>query len=348
MQTVILNRPGELCLIDRPEPNRPAPGEALVRVRRIGVCGTDYHAFRGKQPFFTYPRVLGHELGVEVLAIGEGVTEIAVGDRCAVEPYLNCGHCIACRSGKTNCCTRLKVLGVHVDGGMCSHLTLPAQKLHSSAKLSFDQLALVETLGIGAHAVQRADIQKDEWVLVIGAGPIGLAAIQFAQAAAARMIVMEPNPIRVEFCRRRIGIEHVVHPADRPLDSLAELTGGELPSVVLDATGNAQSMMTSFQYVAHGGRLVFIGLFPGDVTFHDPDFHRRELTLLASRNSLGTDFKRIINWIEVGRVDTTPWITHHAALAQTPQILSHWADPAAGVLKAMIHAEELKGNTTCR
>jgi 2-desacetyl-2-hydroxyethyl bacteriochlorophyllide A dehydrogenase len=336
MQTVILNKPGAFELIDRPEPASPGPGEALVRIARIGVCGTDYHAFRGKQPFFTYPRVLGHELGVEVMAVGAGVNGIAVGDRCAVEPYLNCGVCIACRNGKTNCCTQLKVLGVHMDGGMCTSLIVPARKLHPSSKLTLDQLALVETLGIGAHAVERAQVKKDEWVLVIGAGPIGLAAMQFVRAVGAKLIVMEPNVSRAEFCRRQFGVQQVISPNDNPVERLRQVTGEEMPTAVFDATGNPQSMMGAFNLVAHGGRLIFIGLFTGDVTFHDPDFHRRELTLLASRNALGADFRRIIEWIEVGVVDTTPWITHRAPLAQTPDIFATWANPETGVLKAVI------------
>jgi 2-desacetyl-2-hydroxyethyl bacteriochlorophyllide A dehydrogenase len=339
MQTVILNKPGVFELIDRPEPASPGPGEALVRIARIGVCGTDYHAFRGRQPFFTYPRVLGHELGVEVMAVGAGVGGIAVGDRCAVEPYLNCGVCIACRNGKTNCCTQLKVLGVHVDGGMCKSLIVPARKLHPSSKLSLDQLALVETLGIGAHAVERAQVKKDEWVLVIGAGPIGLAAVQFVQAAGAKLIVMEPNVSRADFCRRQFRIEHVISPNDSPVDRLREITGEEMPTAVFDATGNSQSMMGAFNLVAHGGRLIFIGLFIGDVTFHDPDFHRRELTLLSSRNALGSDFKRIIQLIEAGIVDTAPWITHRGHLMHTPDIFPAWTKPEAGVLKAIIEVD---------
>ena len=174
MQTIVLETPGSFTQVDRPDAPGPGPGEALVSVRRIGICGTDLHAFRGRQPFFQYPRVLGHELGVEVLAVGEGVEAICPGDRCAIEPYLNCGKCIACRHGKTNCCASLQVLGVHTDGGMCERLIVPASKLHKSLTLTLDQLALVETLGIGAHAVDRAALMAGEVVLVIGAGPIGL------------------------------------------------------------------------------------------------------------------------------------------------------------------------------
>src|SRR5262249_27726545 len=181
----VLEQPSRLVVSENAPPGKPRDGEALVKVRRLGVCGTDLHAFRGKQPFFTYPRRLGHELGVEVVEVGPEVTGLKAGDLCSVEPYLTCGRCIACRSGKTNCCMELKCLGVHTDGGMCEFITLPANKLHTSTKLSLEQLALVETLGIGAHGVNRANLQRDEWALVLGAGPIGLAAIQFAKAAGA-------------------------------------------------------------------------------------------------------------------------------------------------------------------
>ncbi len=340
MKGLLLAEPGVLRSIDLPAPPAPGPGEALVRVHRVGVCGTDLHAFRGRQPFFTYPRILGHELGVEVLGTGPGVTHVGAGDRCSVEPYLNCGHCIACRRGKPNCCAKLQVMGVHIDGGLRESLVLPAAKLHPSRSLSFDQLALVETLGIGAHAVERASVSAGETVAVVGAGPVGLSVIQFARAAGARVLAVDLNARRLAFCRERLGLS-----ADDAIDlsttpdaaaRLAALTGGDLPTAVFDATGNAASMAAAFNLPAHGGRLVLVGLFPGDLTFNDPAFHRRELTLLASRNSRPEDFRRIVAQVESGQVDTTPWITHRADLDEVPRHFAAWTEPASGVLKAMI------------
>lgn len=339
MKTLLLEAPGRLIATDTPPPAAPGPGQALVRVHRIGVCGTDIHAFHGRQPFFTYPRILGHELGVEVLAVASDVTCVRIGDRCAVEPYLHCGKCIACRRGKPNCCSSLHVLGVHTDGGHREQFLLPAAKLHPSARLDYDQLALVETLGIGAHAVERANVQSGETVAVIGAGPIGLSAIQFALAAGARVLVIDVNDSRLAFCRDRLGITAADLIDARSADVVArlkELTNGDLPTVVFDATGNPKSMASAFEYPAHGGRLVFIGLFPGDVTFNDPNFHRRELTLLASRNSRPEDFRRIIDLIESGRVDTTPWITHRSTIDDVPAVFESWTRPETGVLKAII------------
>jgi hypothetical protein len=343
MNTIVLDEPLHFRLTQTVEPDSPGPGEALVQVRRLGICGTDYHAFRGRQPFFSYPRILGHELGVEVLALGPELQDIKspveVGDKCAVEPYLNCGHCIACRAGKTNCCATLKVLGVHIDGGMRERIVVPVHKLHKSSSLSLDQLALVETLGIGAHAVDRAAIKSGENVLVIGAGPIGLTVIQFATAAGARVFVMDVNVKRLEFCRAILHVAAVLSPGENAAADLEALCDGDLPTAVFDATGNPDSMKGAFKYVASGGKLIYVGLFLGDVSFYDPDFHRKELSLLATRNSTGADFRRIIGLMESGVVDTTPWITHRASFDELIPRFNSWLDPAECVIKAVVTCE---------
>ncbi len=335
MLTIVLEKPGSFAAVDRPEP-AVAPGTALVRVHRIGVCGTDLHAFAGKQPFFTYPRVLGHELGVEVLDPGDDPQGLKAGDRCSVEPYLNCGHCIACRRGKPNCCTTLQVLGVHIDGGMTPRLRLPARKLHRSARLDYEQLALVETLGIGAHAVERARLTKDDFVLVIGAGPIGLSVIQFAKVSGATLAVMDVSDTRLAFCRQQLGVASTLKPGATTSDELKKIGGGDLPTCVIDATGNPGSMAGCFDLPAHGGRIVFVGLFQGDVTFNDPNFHRRELTVMASRNATPATFREVIRLVEEGQVDTRPWITHRFKLADTPKVFPSEIAGNPAVLKAMI------------
>jgi 2-desacetyl-2-hydroxyethyl bacteriochlorophyllide A dehydrogenase len=338
MKAIALEMPGRLAAVDLPEAGRPGPGEALVAIRRIGVCGTDLHAFQGVQPFFDYPRILGHELGVEVLEVGRDVDGLRPGDHAAVEPYLNCGSCVACRRGKTNCCVSLKTLGVHTDGGMRERIILPARKLHRSTTLSLAQLALIETLGIGAHAVQRAAIEAGEWVLVRGAGPIGLAIIQFALEAGARLIVRDLNPDRLAFCRRHLGVEHLLDGADHR-ETLQALTDGELPTAVFEATGNAASMADAPLDVSHGGRLVFVGLIQGEIPISDPHLHRRELTLLASRNSTSDDFRRIMALVESGRIDTRPWMTHRAPFDAVPEDFPSWLVAENRVIKAIIHLD---------
>jgi 2-desacetyl-2-hydroxyethyl bacteriochlorophyllide A dehydrogenase len=335
MLQITLDQPGKFSAADVFEP-KPAAGEALVRVHRIGVCGTDLHAFAGKQPFFNYPRILGHELGVEVIEPGSEPHGLKAGDRCSVEPYLNCGRCIACRRGKPNCCTELKVLGVHIDGGMRPLLTVPTRKLHRSAQLDFEQLALVETLGIGAHAVERAEAKKEDFILVIGAGPIGLSVVQFALITGATLAVMDVSESRLAFCRGQLGVRHTVMAGADAANELKAIGGGDLPTIVIDATGNPKSMAGTFDLAAHGARIVFVGLFQGELAFNDPNFHRRELTLCASRNALPQTFREIIALVEAGKVDTRPWITHRFKLDETPVVFPRDIAGNAKVLKAMI------------
>lgn len=333
MLQVTLDAPGQFSSSDATVPERQE-GSALVRVHRVGVCGTDLHAFRGRQPFFSYPRVLGHELGVEVVDPGGG--GLRAGDRCAVEPYLNCGTCIACRRGRPNCCSSLSVLGVHRDGGMREVIAVPPGKLHASSRLSYDQLALVETLAIGAHAVERAELPAGEFVLVIGAGPIGLSVVQFARAAGARVAVMDTSAARLDLCRRVWDVEHAIDAQRATAEAeVLEVGGGDLPGVVFDATGNPQSMCAAFRWPCAGGRLVFVGLVQGEISFNDPDFHRRELTLLATRNARPESFRAIIEAIESGRIDTTPWITHRLGLGDVPAQFPKLA-AAPDLFKAMI------------
>ncbi len=344
MNTLVLEQPGQWRYTQTAEPAKPKAGEALVRVHRVGICGTDLHAFRGKQPYFTYPRIPGHELGIEIVEINDtSLLGLRPGDRCAVEPYMNCGECIACRRGKTNCCTRMQVLGVHVDGGMRDLITLPAHKLHRSNRLSFEQLALVETLGIGAHAVDRAQPQVGEWALVIGAGPIGLTAMQFAKLAGANLITMDMNGERLAFAQQHMGVTHAVNITGQSVEDIVKalqaLLNGDLPTLVFDATGNAQSMMQAFQYVAHGGKLIYVGLVLDDITFNDPYFHGHEITLYASRNATPKEFKLIIAAMEDGRIDVRPWITHRAPIQAIPETFPEWLKPENQVIKAMIEWE---------
>lgn len=336
MQRIILQEPGKFISQQADCNLELAPNEALVKVHRIGVCGTDYHAFRGRQPFFTYPRILGHELGVEVIEVQANDNGIKAGDKCAVEPYLNCGACQACRMGKTNCCSNLQVLGVHTDGGMQEYLKVPVTKLHPSATLTFEQLALVETLGIGAHAVSRAQVQPTDTVLVIGAGPIGLSVIQFLEIAGATILVLDLAENRLAFCRKHFNVKHTLSGSDTATEEIRQLLQGDLPTVVFDATGNAVSMMQAFNYVAPGGKLVYVGLFPGEVTFSDPEFHRRELTLLASRNATSQDFTRIIRLMEQDEINTGAWISHRCRFTDLPATFDTWLQPASQVIKAMI------------
>ncbi len=336
MKSIILQKPRQFTLKDIAQTQINQYDEALVKVHRVGICGTDLHAFEGNQTFFEYPRIIGHELGVEIVEIDKNDYGLKIGDRCAVEPYLNCGDCIACRRGKPNCCTQLKVLGVHIDGGMREYFSIPVYKLHKSNTLSHDQLALVETLGIGAHAVRRAEPRSDDTILVLGCGPIGLTVITFARTITSNIVVMDINENRLDFCQNIMNIQHCLNSAENPIEQIKDIFSGELPTVVFDCTGNPQSMEKSFNYVASGGSLVFVGHFKGNITFHDPEFHRKEITLHASRNATASDMKQIIVAMEKGEIDTTPWITHRASYLNMVEEFPNWLKPESRVLKAMV------------
>jgi 2-desacetyl-2-hydroxyethyl bacteriochlorophyllide A dehydrogenase len=339
MKALQLERPGRWVTIDIPEPPAPGTGEALLRVHRVGVCGTDLSGYLGKMPFFSYPRIPGHELGVEVLAVGEGVTNVKPGDRCSVEPYLNCQQCYACRRGFPNCCESLKVIGVMCDGGLTERIILPARKLHVANNLTVEQCALVETLAIGCHAVDRGTPKSGENMLVIGAGPIGLSVLEFAKLSGARPIVMDISEPRLRFVREKMGVPDTLlaRGDDSDFETLNSMTSGQRADLVIDATGNHQSMVRALEFASFAGRVVYVGITQKSMEMpHAPTLHRRELTLLASRNALSRDFPRIVQLIEDGKIDTRPWITHHAAMLDVPRVFPDWLRPETGVIKAVI------------
>jgi alcohol dehydrogenase len=338
MKAIQLAEPGIFKVIDIEEPGAPGPGETLVRVDRVGICGTDLGGYLGKMPFFSYPRIPGHELGVEILEIGEGVENIRVGDRCSVEPYINCQACYPCRRGHTNCCEHHQTIGVMCDGGLTEKILLPARKMHPANKLSAEQCALVETLAIGCHAIDRGNPQAEESVLVIGAGPIGLSAVEFARLSGAKTIVMDRVPSRLDFCREKMGVEHtLLAGTGTEIEELEALTDGNRADVVVDATGSNHSMAKALEYCAFKGRLVYVGITQAELALpHAPALHRRELDILASRNALAGDFTRIIQLIEDGDINTQPWITHRTSFDNMIDVFESYTRPETGVIKAVV------------
>lgn len=338
MLAIQLLSPRTFQRLEIDEPASLGPSEALVRTHRVGVCGTDTSAYLGKFALFSYPRIPGHELGVEVLAVGADVQNVRPGDRCSVEPYLNNVNSFASRRGSGNCCQDLQVLGVHTDGGLRERFVVRADKLHVSKSLGYEELALVETLAIGCHAINRAAPKPGEHLLIIGAGPIGLSVLEFARLAGSNVTVMDMNADRLEFCRSTYGIKNtiLISGDDTALDQMRQITGGELYPTVLDATGSAASMNQALNYVAHTGTLVYVGITTQDITFPDRLFHSREMTLKASRNALPDDFRRIIKLIEDKQIDTTRWITHRTGFDEVIDVFESFTKPETGVIKAII------------
>ena len=335
MRSLTCVEPGILQYINIEQPEFKK-GFSIIKIKRIGICGTDMHAYEGTQPFFTYPRILGHELAGEFIE-GDGADDFAAGDAVTIIPYFNCGKCIACRNGKPNCCTNLQVFGVHIDGGMMDYISVPSYTLVKSDGLNYDALALVEPFAIGAHGVHRAALQKGEFVLVIGAGPIGLGAMEFARIAGAQVISLDINEGRLQFCKDHLKIPHTLNAnKDNVIARLKEITNGDMPTVVIDATGNQKAINDALQYLAHGGRFILIGLQKEAISFSHPEFHKRESTLMSSRNATREDFMHVIDSIKKGLIDPAIYITHRVKFEGFKDVFETWMNSATGVIKAVI------------
>jgi 2-desacetyl-2-hydroxyethyl bacteriochlorophyllide A dehydrogenase len=334
MKALVCTTPRQFDYINTEMP-APAEGETLLKIERIGICGTDLHAFEGTQPYFNYPRILGHELAatiVETKAIG-----FTADDKVTIIPYMHCGNCTACNSGKNNCCVNMRVFGVHIDGGMREFVTVPNHALLKSEGLSIDELALVEPLAIGAHAVKRAAVANGEFVLVIGAGPIGLGIAQFARIAGAHVIVVDVNDDRLQFCSTHAGVEHTINPLKQDvMEALKQITSNNMPTVVMDATGNLKAINNAFAYLAHGGRYVLVGLQKEHISFSHPEFHKREATLMSSRNANVSDFEHVMKSIKNGLVQPANYITHKVAFDEVATQFETWLHPNSKVVKAVV------------
>ena len=334
MKSLTCTKPGQLDYRKIPEPIY-TKGHTMLRIKRIGICGTDLHAFEGTQPFFSYPRILGHELAAEIAETD--APGFVTGEKVTFIPYFWCGTCIACRTGKPNCCTTLQVAGVHIDGGMVEYLSVPSYSLVHGEEHTFEELALVEPLAIGAHAVRRAQINKGEFVLVVGAGPIGLGTMEFARIAGAKVIAMDLNEKRLTFCKNKGIAEFTINPATTdPNEALREITKGDMPAVVFDATGSLKAINNAFPYMSHGGRYVLVGLQKGEISFSHPEFHKREATLMSSRNATRKDFEHVLMGMKKKLVDPATYITHRVSFDEVKTEFPKWLKPETGVIKAMV------------
>ncbi|HIW31401.1 MAG TPA: zinc-binding alcohol dehydrogenase family protein [Candidatus Paenibacillus intestinavium] len=336
MKAIVCEEVGRLVIHERLSEPKPKENYAVVQIRRIGICGTDYHAYRGKQPFFTYPRILGHELAGEIIQISDNDLGLHEGDQVSIIPYFHCDLCQACMQGKFNCCNEMEVFGVHVDGGMMERVAVPIKYLIKTNDLSLDQAVLLEPLAIGAHAIARSGLQAGQTALVIGAGPIGLGIMALIHSMGAQAIAMDVNEERLKFAESWGNAAYTVNALQDPIQKVAELTDNQFASVVVDATGNAESMMNAFNYTSHGGSLIYVGLFKGDITFHDPDFHRKELTLLGSRNATRQDFETVINAMSRGHIVAEQYITHRCKFELLTETFEEWLLPQSKVIKAVV------------
>ena len=335
MKALICISPGEFAYQDLHQPDEQED-YAIIKIKKIGVCGTDLHAYEGTQPYFSYPRILGHELSGEIYSIGKG-NGFEEGEHITILPYFNCGKCQSCLKGKTNCCTSLNVYGVHIDGGMREFVSVPVRFLVKSQGLSLESLALVEPLAIGAHSIIRAGIKPGETALVVGIGPIGLGIAEFAKIAGAKVILLDVNDFRLEFARKNSSADLVLNAKDKDVVTLIrERTYGNMPDVVLDATGSLNAINNNFTFMSHGGKYILVGLQKENISFSHPEFHKREGTLMSSRNATAKDFDFVISCIKNGSITPEKFITHQVMFGDVKSEFSSWLKPETGVIKAMI------------
>jgi 2-desacetyl-2-hydroxyethyl bacteriochlorophyllide A dehydrogenase len=335
IKTVRCVAPGELEFADQQALGSPPEGWALVDVAHVGICGTDYHIFEGKHPFLAYPRVMGHEVSGTVVEIN-GPATVAVGQDVIINPYLSCGKCAACRQGKPNCCVSIQVLGVHRDGAMSEQILVPVANLLPAEGLSLVEAATVEFLAVGAHAVRRSMAIGGDRALVIGAGPIGLGTALFARAAKQQVTIMDVSAERLAFASRQLGFLTIDGSKGQVQERIADRTAGAGFDVVYDATGNSASLQAAFAYVAHGGVMVMVSVVQDDITFSDPEFHKREMMLIGSRNATRADFQHVIASIRAGEISIDQLVTHRTTLRDSPRDISLWAHEKSGLIKAMI------------
>ena len=322
--------PGVFELTRRRLPDAAPPGWVLVDVSAVGLCGTDYHIFEGKHPFLAYPRVIGHELSGRVSGGAEG---LPAGARVVINPYVSCGTCRACRRGKPNCCERIEVLGVHRDGGLCARIAVPAGNLYPADDLSPEAAAMVEFLAIGAHAVRRGEVAAGDRVLVTGAGPIGLGAAFFARLRGAEVHLLDSAPARLD-AAAAFGFADRHHVGGMPSELLKE--GFD---VVFDATGHPAAMEAGFAHVAHGGTYVLISVVQDRIGFSDPDFHKREMRLVGSRNATAEDFETVMAALRSGAVSAEALLSERVALADLPVRLPELAADRSRLIKAIVTLE---------
>ena len=320
MKALICTSPGnmEYRQIAAPEMEK---GRAILRIRRTGICGTDIHAYGGNQPYFVYPRILGHELSAD-LVDADGAEGFVPGEPVTFIPYFHCGRCNACKQGKTNCCVQMKVCGVHVDGGMVEYLSVPSASLIKNNGLNYDELAMVEPLAIGAHGIRRAGVQPGESVLIVGAGPIGLGLVEFAKIAGGEVTMTDVNAERLQFCREQTGVNTV-----RP-DELGDMAA----DVVIDATGNLAAINNALQYLAHGGRYVLVGLQKEAISISHPELHKREGAVMSSRNATRADFEQVVQSINTKKINPVAFITHRVSFDELGLLMADFPRQAIKVM----------------
>lgn len=326
MKAVSLTEAGQARVVEIAEPVREK-GEVLLRVERVGLCGTDLNSFRGRNPMVTFPRVIGHEVAATV---EQGTPELPAGTRVTLSPYTSCGVCPACMRGRVNACRNNQTLGVQRDGAMTEWLSIAPEKVYPSATLTLEQLCLVEPLTVGVHAVARGRVTAEDAVAVFGCGGVGLGAVAGAAFRGATTIAIDVDDAKLAVARAA-GAQHTIHSQRENLhERLQEITAGRGPDVVIEAIGLPDTFRAAVSEAAFTGRVVYIGYAKEPVAYETSLFVQKELDILGSRNALPEDFREVIRMLEAGRFPVEQAISAVVPISDAPEMLARWsADPQA-------------------
>jgi len=337
MKALSIDSPGVARLVERARPVA-GPGEVLLQVAFAGLCGTDLSAFLGKNPLIAYPRIIGHEIGGRVIDVGPGVDGAWEGVAAAVSHYKNCGACLACRLGRPNACRGNETLGVQRDGALAEYAAVPASRLVPSTRLPLDVLALVEPFSIGMHAVRRTEVTPADTVLVLGCGGVGAGAIAAASALGARVIGLDLDAQKLEQARR-LGAADVVDGRGDVAGQVHALTGGDGPSVVIEAVGSPATYRLALELVAPCGRIGCVGWLKGDVPLEARLIVLKEVAILGSRNATD-ELAAVVALFESGKVDPLALVTHRVTLDDAPAMLGQWAAAPQAVGKILVSVSD--------
>jgi 2-desacetyl-2-hydroxyethyl bacteriochlorophyllide A dehydrogenase len=334
MKALMMRKPGEAD-VENAADAVAGDGEVLLKVRRVGLCGSDLNSFRGKNPMVSYPRVPGHEVAATILETSAWHPHLVAGMNVTLSPYTQCGKCAACRRGRANACQFNETLGVQRDGALAEFLAVPAGKIYT-ANLSLEELCFVEPLTVGFHAVARGRVSAEDTVAIIGCGGVGLGAVAASGFRGARTIGVDVDDAKLALARKA-GATDAINSARGDLhDALQELTDGRGPDVIVEAIGLPQTFRAAVEEVAFTGRVVYIGYAKEPVAYETRLFVQKELDILGSRNALPEDFSAVIAMLEAGRFPVDEAVSHVVALSGAPEILQAWSANPAVFSKIMV------------
>lgn len=319
MKAVMIEKPWDIKVVEREVPQLK-DGEALIKVKAAGICGSDIGAFRGTNNLVSYPRVIGHEIAGEIVALkGDNPKGFSVGDRVVVDPYLYCGHCYACSIGRKNCCEDLHVLGVHVDGGMAEYYAHSSSMLVKMPEgMSWEMAAMAEPLTISLHGVHRGKIAKDEYALFYGAGPIGMLAALVAKLYGATPIVVDLVEERLEFVKS-LGIEYTINSGkENVVERVREITKGKMVQCVMEATGANACIRQALDVVCNAGRIVYTGWPKKTTDFPTDIITKKELDIRGGRTSAG-EFEEALEIINEDKIPVKALLTKCISVSEAPE-----------------------------